>query len=496
MNGPLRLRIEPGDANESWKRSAGRVVAEKFQLLSYLAGSDDSAVFLTSLQMAGGKTQEAAIKLMYAAASDAEKQLAVLKSARELNHPNLIRVFEVGRCEIAGRQLLYVVQEYAEENLSQVLPERALTPEEVREMLPPILDALQYLHGKGFAHGHLQPSNILAIADQVKLSSDALVPLGDKGHGAGTTSAYDPPEVKNGVVSPASDIWQLGMTLIEVLTQQLPAWDRARPGSLEIPRSVPEPFRELTRNCLQADPTKRSTIAQILGSLDQRRSGVAPLESPLPALALVSNEKAQSERVSRDIVQSQRAAPVSATSGEQRTRAKWPYVLLIAAVVAVLFLIARPKSSNPKSSIPPAEVQSTQAQQPAPAGGTQSATSESGQVSPPPERGVGGQKVPVSASESDVVKRILPEVNGSARRTIHGTIVVRVKVQVDAAGNVQQANIESGRVSRYFSRIAVEAAREWKFSPAQSGEIGDRHWVVKFGFSRANTEASAARAKS
>jgi serine/threonine-protein kinase len=496
MNGPLRLRIEPGDANESWKRSEGRVVAERFQLLSYLAGSDDSAVFLTSLQMAGGKSKEAAIKLMYAAASDAEKQLAVLKSARELNHPNLIRVFEVGRCEIAGRQLLYVVQEYAEENLSQVLPERALTPEEVREMLPPILDALQYLHGKGFAHGHLQPSNILAIADQVKLSSDALVPLGDKGHGAGTVSAYDPPEGKNGAVSPASDIWQLGMTLIEVLTQQLPAWDRARPGSLEIPRSVPEPFRELTRNCLQADPTKRSTIAQILGSLDQRRSGVAPLESPLPALALVSNEKAQSERVSRDIVQSQRAAPVSATSGEQRTRAKWPYVLLIAAVVAVLFLIARPKSSNPKSSIPPAEVQSTQAQQPAPAGGTQSATSESGQVSPPPERGVGGQKVPVSASESDVVKRILPEVNGSARRTIHGTIVVRVKVQVDAAGNVQQANIESGRVSRYFSRIAVEAAREWKFSPAQSGEIGDRHWVVKFGFSRANTEASAARAKS
>ena len=110
--------------------------------------------------MAEGTSKEEAIKLIYAAAPDAEKQLAVLKSARELNHPNLVRVFEVGRYEIDGRQLLYVVQEYAEENLSQVLPERALTPEEVREMLPPILDALQYLHGKGFAHGHLQPSNM------------------------------------------------------------------------------------------------------------------------------------------------------------------------------------------------------------------------------------------------------------------------------------------------------------------------------------------------
>jgi TonB family protein len=491
MNGPLRLRIEPGDAKESWKRSEGRMVAEKFQLLSYLAGSDDSAVFLTSLQMAEGTSKEEAIKLIYAAAPDAEKQLAVLKSARELNHPNLVRVFEVGRYEIDGRQLLYVVQEYAEENLSQVLPERALTPEEVREMLPPILDALQYLHGKGFAHGHLQPSNVLAIADQVKLSSDTLVPLGDKDHGAGTASAYDPPEVKSGAISPASDIWQLGMTLIEVLTQQLPAWDRARPGSLEIPRSMPEPFRELTRHCLQVDATKRWTIAQILGSLDQRRSGAELLESPVPALALVSNEKAQSASVSRAIAQNERAALLPVTSGQQSARAKWPYWLLIAAVVAVLFFIARPKSSNPKSSIPPAEVQSPPTQQAAPAEGTQSVTSQmqSG-------RGGGDQKAPASANESDVVKRILPEVNPSARRTIHGTIVVRVKVQVDAAGNVQQAKIESGRVSKYFSRIALEAAHEWKFSPAQSNEPVDRQWIVKFGFSRMKTEASAVRSKS
>jgi len=496
MNGPLRLRIEPGDANESWKRSEGRIVAEKFRLLSYLAGSDDSGVFLTSLQMAGGKSKEAAIKLIYAPATDAEKQLAVLKSARELDHPNLIRIFEVGRCEIAGRQLLYVVQEYAEENLSQVLPERALTPEEVREMLPPILDALQYLHGKGFAHGHLQPSNILAIADQVKLSSDALVPFGDRAHGTRPASAYDPPEVKAGAISPASDIWQLGMTLIEVLTQQLPAWDRARPGSLEIPRSMPEPFRELSKHCLQVDATRRWTVAQILGSLEQRRSGAELLESPVPALALVSNEKTHGQSVSRETARGERAASASVTSGQQTTRAKWPYWLLIAAVVVVLCFIARPKSSNPKSSIPPAEVQSPQAQQATPAGGTQSAAPQSGQVLMQPERGGGDQKAPASANESDVVKRILPEVTPSARRTIHGTIVVRVKVQVDAAGNVQQAKIESGRVSKYFSRIALEAAREWKFSPAQSGETGDRHWVVKFGFSRVNTEASAARSKS
>src|SRR6202021_2106392 len=142
MGGLLKLRIEPGDASEIWRRSEGRTVDGKFQLLSYLAGSEDSAVFLTSIKVDGGP-QEAVIKLIYAGTVDVEKQLLRWKSARELSHPNLLRVFDTGRCEIDGMQLLYVVQEYAEENLAQILPERALTPEETGEMLLTVLGALQ-----------------------------------------------------------------------------------------------------------------------------------------------------------------------------------------------------------------------------------------------------------------------------------------------------------------------------------------------------------------
>ncbi len=64
--------------------------------------------------------------------------------------------------------------EYAEEDLSQILPERPLTPGEAREMLDPVLDALSYLHEKGFVHGHFKPSNIMVVDDQVKLSCDNL----------------------------------------------------------------------------------------------------------------------------------------------------------------------------------------------------------------------------------------------------------------------------------------------------------------------------------
>jgi TonB family protein len=89
----------------------------------------------------------------------------------------------------------------------------------------------------------------------------------------------------------------------------------------------------------------------------------------------------------------------------------------------------------------------------------------------------------------------MPQVSPSARRTIQGKIKVRVKVEVDAAGNVAKARLESAGPSKYFSRVALEAGRGWKFSPAHASESGEREWKLLFAFSRAKTEASAVRGK-
>src|SRR6202045_5091593 len=191
--------------SESWKRWQGRTVDDKFPLQSYLGGSDHSAVFLTVAQggagsAASGNPNKAAIKLMDAGPADGEAQLARWQAIRGLNHPSLIRTVDSGRCELDGTELLYVVMEYAEENLSQILPERALTAEEARGMLAPVLRALQCVHDKGFVHGHVQPSNILAVGDEVKLSSDALSMAGERNSDARAISAYDPPEAATGAI--------------------------------------------------------------------------------------------------------------------------------------------------------------------------------------------------------------------------------------------------------------------------------------------------------
>jgi TonB family protein len=470
---PLQFRYEPGDMSETWKRWEGAVVRE-FPLRKYLGGSAhgsaQSAVFLTSLRSAAGDLVDAAIKLMVAGATDAETQLLWWKLACEIEHPNVIRVFDVGRYEVEGTKLLYVVQEYAEENLSQILPERALTADEAREMLPSILSGLEYLHGKGFAHGRIQPSNILAIGNQVKLSSDGAVVLGEKSRRRAMADAYDAPEALSAAASKAGDVWQLGMTLVEALTQQLPARERGR--APEIPQSMAEPFRGIAKGCLQADPAKRWTIAQISGGLEPESTRV---EAAAPALALVHSAKKNVSEAQRD------AAPVVVASGR---RAAWYHWVGAAVVLAVVvFLIARPKQQGVTTPAPQAQSANAPSASSTAAPSAESTPSVAGS----------GAAAGVGESPDGVVHQVVPEVSPGARRSIHGKIVVRVRVRVDSAGDVEVVKVEGGRASKYFRRIAMDAARDWKFVPAQ--ESGSREWKLEFAFSRGKTEVSAARGK-
>src|SRR5260370_15274510 len=185
-------------------------------------------------------------------------------------------MFEMGRCQLENNAYLYVVMEYADENLSLVLSSRPLTAAETREMLPPGLDALRYLHGKGFVHGHLKPANIMATGDQLKVSTDGVV-RADQVSGAGfTPSLYDPPEARSTGLSPAGDVWSLGMTLVEVLTQRPPVREATPGGELLLPQSLPVPFSDIARHCLRRSPEERWSLDQIACRLEQPASSAPP----------------------------------------------------------------------------------------------------------------------------------------------------------------------------------------------------------------------------
>src|SRR4029077_239929 len=121
-----------------------QVVDGKFRLGQLVGANERSAVFLTDYDRQ--EVHKAAIKLIPEDSVEAEGQLARWRHAAKLSHPHLIRLLEMGRCELDQTPMLYLVMEYAEENLSSVIARRPLEPEEARAILAPVVEALAYIH--------------------------------------------------------------------------------------------------------------------------------------------------------------------------------------------------------------------------------------------------------------------------------------------------------------------------------------------------------------
>jgi TonB family protein len=454
--------------SETWKRWEGQVVNGALPLLRYLGGSDHSAVFLT--ERVGGAPQKAVIKIILANADRAEDQLLRWKQGAKMAHPGLLRLFESGRCELEGTSLLYVVMEYAEENLSQIVPERTLTPAEAHQMLPPVLKALAYLHGSGLVHGNVKPSNIMAAGDQVKVSSDTLRTAGEMVGRQGDLGVYDPPEAAKGKLSSMTDVWALGITLVEVLTQRPPVWNRAQAAPPALHEGIPEPFREIVRRCLQVDPQQRWKVAEIAARLQ--------------------------------LAEATPAKPVAPTTmpGEGKGKSvKWPLAVVAVGIIAIA-LIALIPNVGPKGRIPsspsrPTEVQPQAVAPPSAASPDPSRPPRKTKQSPsthaktPSPDGTTEKLPPGAALKGAVLQQVSPRVSPSARKTIDGKIRVVVRVEVDPSGNVTNAKLVSAGPSKYFARLALESARGWKFTPAQvRGQAVASQWTLRFGFRRTDTE--------
>ncbi len=259
--------------SELWKKWEGQVVDHKYQLLHYAGSTDHSVVFLCEFHE--GELRQAAIKFVSADVTDQAKQIAAWKQASELTHPNLLEIYGAGVCKIDDTELLYVVLEYAEENLAQVLPNRALMAEESSEMLKTVTSVLVYLHERNLTHGHIKPSNVLAIGELLKISSDTIYPANEMREMRRERSAYDAPELPGAPCTAAADVWSLGVTLVQAFTQQpavLPFDTEADPI---IPAPVRGPFLDIAANTLKRDPALRWSSAQIAEHLNPTATAMA-----------------------------------------------------------------------------------------------------------------------------------------------------------------------------------------------------------------------------
>jgi serine/threonine protein kinase len=452
-------RVARPDVWTDWER---RVVNGLFPLRRFLGRSNHSAVFLTEYK--GENLTDAAIKFVPADSLHTEAQLVQWGTAATLSHPHLLRLFDVGRCRFGGRPFLFVVMEYADQTLAQILPKRALSTDEAREMLLPTLDALSFLHGSSLVHSQLKPSNFLVVNDQLKLASDAIRPIGSPGPGS---------------ISTASDIWDLGITLVEALTQRTPTWPDERSETAILPASLPPVFVDTVRRCLSRTPANRPTVVEL-------EAQYKPLEPTLP-----SSSASQPSTVA----ETDESAPTQ-QSPKQPLLALGAAAVFFLALASLVGLRTYQSHHDAQRPVMPAQVQSQPAE--LPVGSSEGAAPEPAAPAaieatatpvafnqqpaapayrPPPEAAS-----PPSPTSPGVLHEETPDVPHAITQRIRGHVKVTVRVLVDPYGKVVGEFMENSGPSRYFARLASEAAAKWQF--IETDNRNSRVWLVRFEFTR------------
>jgi TonB family protein len=157
-------------------------------------------------------------------------------------------------------------------------------------------------------------------------------------------------------------------------------------------------------------------------------------------------------------------------------------VIAVGSLIALVVLWAgwRLFHSHP-DHLPPASSDSqTSLQQAASSAGT--SQSPAAATAPSPRASASSPTSASASASTAAVHQVIPDVPRHARESIRGRIKVTVRVTVDRSGNVIGERLVSSSSSRYFARLASDAAAKWKFAPAD--KQGSREWLLRFEFTR------------
>jgi Protein kinase domain/PASTA domain len=216
-----------------------------------------------------------------------------------LSHPGIASVFDYGEIEEPNRTAYLVMELVEGAPLSAVLArEGRLDPERVLDVVAQAALALGAAHQAGVVHRDVKPSNLLIRRDGVVKVTDFGIarmigeaPRSEIGLVVGTAAYLSPEQVACRPVTPASDVYALGVVAYECLAGQRPftgehpvalALAHQRHRAPLLPPDVPEPVRALVEQAMAKDARTRPAAVALAGHavmartalLEERRRGL------------------------------------------------------------------------------------------------------------------------------------------------------------------------------------------------------------------------------
>lgn len=207
--------------------------------------------------------------------------------AATLAHPHLVRGYDV-----LDDPPTVVLETLRGATLSALVEHEPLGLADAAELGCQLASVLGYLHRHDWLHLDLKPDNVVVDHGKAVLIDLSLAGRPGSGRpGAGTRGYLAPEQATGRGLSAATDVWGLGMTLIDALARTAPYGDEATWGSRRrwpllhrrmplVPEGldeVPDEVRDLLAACVSLDPAARPLLEQV-------RSALEPLRSPAPAV--------------------------------------------------------------------------------------------------------------------------------------------------------------------------------------------------------------------
>ena len=211
--------------------------------------------------------------------ADMSRGRVLLREGRRLlalTHPHLVRVYEIH----ARPRPAIVLETLPGRTLGQLFRDTGPLPSaDVAQLGRQVVSALGYLHTNGLVHADLKPENAIASDGLVKLIDLSLAqPPGRWNRRAGTPGYLSPEQAGRRRVTPATDVWGLGLLLLEAASGEDPypvgcaeyeegIGPHLPPLPLRRRRRAPRALSDLLEAMTQIDPGSRPCLAIVRSAL-------------------------------------------------------------------------------------------------------------------------------------------------------------------------------------------------------------------------------------
>ncbi|XP_065143158.1 serine/threonine-protein kinase MARK2 isoform X10 [Paramisgurnus dabryanus] len=247
-----------------------------YRLLKTIGKGNFAKVKLAKHVLTGKEVAVKIIDKTQLNSSSLQKLFREVRIMKLLNHPNIVKLFEV----IETEKTLYLVMEYASggEVFDYLVAHGRMKEKEARAKFRQIVSAVQYCHQKCIVHRDLKAENLLLDADMnIKIAdfgfSNEFI-LGNKLDTFCGSPPYAAPELFQGKKydGPEVDVWSLGVILYTLVSGSLPfdgqnlkeLRERVLRGKYRIPFYMSTDCENLLKKFLILNPTKRGSLEQIM----------------------------------------------------------------------------------------------------------------------------------------------------------------------------------------------------------------------------------------